>query len=52
MIEIANSTRMQQAYVRAHQERSKAFVSLFKWLFGSKHVPLRKSALTEPTRCV
>ncbi len=52
MIESAHNVRMQQAFDCAHQQRGQALVSLLKWLFGSKHVPLSQLALTEPSRCV
>ncbi len=51
MIEAAHNARMQQAFYRAHLARSEAFVSLLRWLVSCLHVPLRRRALTEPSRC-
>lgn len=55
MIETAYTARTQEAYRKAHAERSAAFVGFFKVLFGGKSVPLsdrlKPGVLTEPSRC-
>ncbi|MGX9351288.1 hypothetical protein ACS3QZ_08800 [Shimia sp. W99] len=51
MIEVASNARTARAYHDAHAARGQAFVSVFKWLFARKDVPLSRQALTEPSRC-
>lgn len=51
MIEIAHTARMQNAFDAAHTARGQALVTLLKWLFGARDVPLNNPVLTEPSRC-
>lgn len=51
MIETSVDARTAAAFQAAHEERSRAFVGFFKWVFGAKSVPLTQMGLTEPSRC-
>ncbi len=52
MFEVASNARTAAAFQAAREERSRAFVGFFKWVFGVKSVPLPQMGLTEPSRCV
>lgn len=50
MIETTANARIAKAMQDAHAERSRAFVGMFKWLFGKSETPLADFGLTVPSR--